>query len=136
MYRTRPWASFIRYTPGVSGRALRRDRSLVSSTLAPILSESAKHCFADGPKKGRITRVRMSEIDPSEESVREAMDRHVAAYRAGEDPDLSRILDALWDALYARIPTLTASKDKDTQHDILKAYLVRLGFPDVPDLQY
>ena len=78
----------------------------------------------------------MSEIDPTEEGAREAMERRVAAYRAGEDPDLSLLLDALWDALYARIPTLTASKDKDTQHDILKAYLVRLGFPDVPDLQY
>ena len=78
----------------------------------------------------------MSEIDPQEESVREAMDRRVAAYRAGEDPDLSSLLDALWDALYAKIPTLTASKDKDTQHEILEAYLVRLGFPDRPDLQY
>ena len=78
----------------------------------------------------------MSEIDPSEESVREAMERRVAAYRAGEDPDLSELLDALWDALYSRIPTLTASKDKDTQHGILAAYLVRLGFPDRPDLQY
>ena len=78
----------------------------------------------------------MDDIEPSEERVREAMDRHVAAYRAGEDPDLSGLLDALWSALYARIPTLTASKDKDTQHEILQAYLVRIGFPDRPDLQY
>ena len=78
----------------------------------------------------------MEQIEPSEESVREAMDRHVAAYRAGEDPDLSGLLDALWDALYARIPALTASKDKATQHEILQAYLVRIGFPDRPDLQY
>jgi hypothetical protein len=78
----------------------------------------------------------MSEIDPAEERVRADMDRHIAAYRNGEDPDLSGLLDALWTTLYARIPTLTASKDKDTQHDILKAYLVRIGFPDSPDLQY
>ena len=78
----------------------------------------------------------MSENDPAEERVREAMEGHIAAYRSGEDPDLSRLLGALWEALYARIPTLTASKDKETQHEILKGYLERIGFPSSPDLQY
>lgn len=75
----------------------------------------------------------LSDIDPGE---REAMERHIAAYRNGEDPDLAGLLDALWTSLYARIPTLTATKDKEAQHEILQDYLVRIGFPSSPDLQY
>ena len=75
---------------------------------------------------------RMSDI----EGTRDALRRHVEAYRSGEDPDLSGLLDLLWSALYARVPTLTASKDKDVQHAILKDYLRELGLPDSPDLQY
>lgn len=70
------------------------------------------------------------------EDAREAVRRHVDAYRSGEDPDLSELLDVLWDALYARIPSLTATKDKGAQHDILQAYLVEIGLPAGPDLQY
>jgi hypothetical protein len=70
------------------------------------------------------------------EDVREAVRRHVEAYRSGEDPDLTELLDVLWDALYARIPSLTATKDKERQHDLLKDFLVEIGFPAVPDLQY
>lgn len=60
----------------------------------------------------------------------------VDAYRAGDDPDLSQLSRALWELLYARLPALTGSKDKDVQHRILEAYLVEIGLPAGPDLQY
>lgn len=60
----------------------------------------------------------------------------VRSYRDGEDPDLSRLSRALWELLYARIPSLTGSTDKNEQHRILEAYLVELGLPPSPDLQY
>lgn len=60
----------------------------------------------------------------------------ISAYRAGEDPDLSQLCRALWEALYAQIPTLTKSKDKDVQHRALERHLVALGLPKSPDLQY
>lgn len=60
----------------------------------------------------------------------------VAAYRSGEDPDLSRLLAALWCALYARLPALTCSRAKEDQHRLLEVYLVTLGLPSCPDLQY
>lgn len=78
--------------------------------------------------------VPMSENEA--ERVREVMERHIAAYRSGEDPDLSRLLEAIWNALYDRVPALTGSKDKERQHDILKDYLLEIGFPPSPDLQY
>lgn len=78
--------------------------------------------------------VPMSENEA--ERVREAMERRIGAYRSGEDPDLAELLRALWDALYERVPSLTESKDKERQHDLLKDFLVEIGFPPVPDLQY
>ena len=60
----------------------------------------------------------------------------IESYRAGEDPDLSQLCRALWELLYARIPTLTKSKNKDYQHRKLESYLVELGLPKSPDLQY
>ena len=60
----------------------------------------------------------------------------IRGYRDGEDPDLSRLAGALFEMLYARIPSLTASTDKNEQHRILETYLVELGLPSSPDLQY
>lgn len=60
----------------------------------------------------------------------------VRGYRDGEDPDLSRLARALFEMLYALIPSLTGSTDKNEQHRILEAYLVELGLPSSPDLQY
>jgi hypothetical protein len=60
----------------------------------------------------------------------------ITSYRDGEDPDLSGLSRALWEMLYGVIPTLTVSTNKDEQHRILETYLVRLGLPKSPDLQY
>ena len=60
----------------------------------------------------------------------------IESYRGGEDPDLSQLCRALWELLYARIPTLTRSKNKDYQHRKLESFLVELGLPKSPDLQY
>jgi hypothetical protein len=60
----------------------------------------------------------------------------VAGYRGGEDPDLSQLCRGLWAALYERIPSLTGTRDKVEQHRILESYLVELGLPSCPDLQY
>ena len=60
----------------------------------------------------------------------------VRGYRDGEDPDLSQLSRALWELLYALIPSLTVSTDKNEQHRILEMYLVELGLPAGPDLQY
>jgi hypothetical protein len=60
----------------------------------------------------------------------------IQGYRNGEDPDLSRLSRALWGLLYERIPSLTASTDKNDQHGVLEAYLVELGLPNSSDLQY
>lgn len=38
--------------------------------------------------------------------------------------------------LYALLPSLTVSANKDTQHRILEQYLIKLGLPPSPDLQY
>ena len=67
---------------------------------------------------------------------RERIRALIDAFRAGEDPDLSQICGALWELLYARIPRLTVSKEKSEQHRILESYLVELGLPASPDLQY
>jgi hypothetical protein len=60
----------------------------------------------------------------------------IEAYRNGEDPDLSRLLETLWSALYGQIPRLTGSRRKADQHRILEEHLVSLGLPASPDLQY
>jgi len=60
----------------------------------------------------------------------------VSSYRNGEDPDLSRLSRTLWELLYDLIPSLTVSTDKNEQHRILETYLVELGLPSSPDLQY
>lgn len=60
----------------------------------------------------------------------------IGSYRAGEDPDLSKLSRALWELLYSRIPLLTSSTNKDEQHRILEASLVEMGLPQSPDLQY
>ncbi|HEV3026090.1 MAG TPA: hypothetical protein VG457_00875 [Planctomycetota bacterium] len=60
----------------------------------------------------------------------------IDGYRAGEDPDLSQFCRVLWEILYARIPTLTESRSKVEQHRILETYLVEIGLPASPDLQY
>jgi hypothetical protein len=69
---------------------------------------------------------------PDAERVRKL----IGSYRAGEDPDLSQLSSALWELLYALIPSLTVSKDKNEQHRILEAHLVELGLPQSSDLQY
>jgi hypothetical protein len=68
--------------------------------------------------------------------TRESIEARLAAARSGEDPDLSGLLAALWEDLYAQIPRLTRSKDKDVQHRLLAERLVELGLPRSPDLQY
>ena len=60
----------------------------------------------------------------------------VGGYRDGEDPDLSKLAGALFEMLYDRIPSLTGSTDKNDQHRILEKFLVELGLPSSPDLQY
>ena len=60
----------------------------------------------------------------------------IQGYRNGEDPDLARLSRTLWELLYQQIPTLTGSTDKNDQHRLLEAYLVDLGLPESPDLQY
>lgn len=60
----------------------------------------------------------------------------IEAYRSGEDPDLSQLSRALWERLYAKLPALTGTKSKSAQHAILEDYLVDLGLPKSPDLQY
>lgn len=75
--------------------------------------------------------------DPSAPAVdRDRVRALIEAVRAGEDPDLSRLSSALWDLLYARLPSLTGSREKGDQHRILESYLVGLGLPAGPDLQY
>ena len=60
----------------------------------------------------------------------------ISSYRNGEDPDLSQLSRALWELLYAQIPRLTGSADKNEQHRILETYLKEIGLPASPDLQY
>ena len=60
----------------------------------------------------------------------------IAAYRAGEDPDLSHLCRALWEILYALLPTLTGTKSKTAQHRRLETYLKKIGLPAGSDLQY
>jgi hypothetical protein len=69
-------------------------------------------------------------------ATRESIERRLTAVRNGEDPDLAALLAALWEDLYAQIPRLTLSKDKDVQHRLLAERLVELGLPKSPDLQY
>jgi len=73
---------------------------------------------------------------PGRDADAERMRALVLSYRNGEDPDLSQLSRGLWELLYARVPSLTASNDKFDQHRILEAYLVELGLPPSPDLQY
>ena len=68
--------------------------------------------------------------------LRGSVEARIAAWRNGEDPDLSGLLDLLWQTLYARVPDLTGSRRKEDQHRILEDFLVGLGFPASPDLQY
>lgn len=69
-------------------------------------------------------------------ATRESIESLIGAYRGGDDPDLAGLLGALWQDLYAQIPRLTLTKDKDRQHRILAERLVELGLPSSPDLQY
>ncbi len=69
-------------------------------------------------------------------ATRESIGRLLEAFRSGEDPDLSTLVLALWEDLYEQIPRLTATKDKDRQHELLAGRLVALGLPKCPDLQY
>ena len=73
---------------------------------------------------------------PAKTEFRETVDSAILAWRNGEDPDLSRLLDTLWAALYAQFPALTGSRRKEDQHRVLEEFLVTLGFPRSPDLQY
>jgi hypothetical protein len=68
--------------------------------------------------------------------LRETVEAGVLAWRNGEDADFSRLLDILWQALYARVPSLTRSKRKEDQHRVLEDFLLTLGLPASPDLQY
>jgi hypothetical protein len=60
----------------------------------------------------------------------------IGGYRAGEDPDLSQLCRALWEILYALLPTLTGTKSKTAQHRRLETYLKKIGLPAGADLQY
>ena len=73
---------------------------------------------------------------PGHAAAAERVRALVRGYRDGEDPDLSRLSRALWELLYDLIPSLTVSTDKNEQHRILETYLVELGLPSSPDLQY
>ena len=74
----------------------------------------------------------MSALDEQRARVRELIDN----YRQGGDPDLSELCRTLWEYLYAQIPSLTRTKDKNAQHRILERFLVEIGLPKGPDLQY
>jgi hypothetical protein len=60
----------------------------------------------------------------------------IESYRSGEDPDLSQLCRALWEILYALLPTLTSTKSKTAQHRRLETYLKKIGLPSGSDLQY
>lgn len=68
--------------------------------------------------------------------LRGTLESRLAAWRNGEDPDLTELLVFLWEALYAQLPGLTSTRRKEEQHRILEDFLVGLGFPPSPDLQY
>lgn len=75
--------------------------------------------------------------DPAPETIsQDSVDAGIRAWRNGEDPDLSRLLESLWRGLYAQVPRLTESRRKEDQHRLLEDYLVDLGLPRSPDLQY
>ena len=78
----------------------------------------------------------MAEGPTAEAGLQDSIRAGILAWRSGEDPDLSRLLETLWLALYARVPDLTGSRRKEDQHRILEEYLVSLGLPRSPDLQY
>jgi hypothetical protein len=71
-----------------------------------------------------------------DESAAGKIRSRIDGYRAGEDPDLSQFCRVLWELLYARLPALTGSRSKVAQHRILESYLVEIGLPASPDLQY
>jgi hypothetical protein len=73
---------------------------------------------------------------PPKAVLQDTVDSGILAWRNGEDPDLSRLLDTLWQALYSQLPELTGSRRKEDQHRILEEFLLTLGFPRSPDLQY
>ena len=68
--------------------------------------------------------------------IEETVRRRIQAYRNGEDPELTALLEVLWSELYAQIPRLTRSKAKDDQHRVLEKHLQALGLPKSADLQY
>ena len=72
----------------------------------------------------------------SDDALKQAVASRIQAYRNGEDPELTALLETLWRALYDRIPELTRSKNKDDQHGILAKHLESLGIPAGADLQY
>jgi hypothetical protein len=78
----------------------------------------------------------MKSDSPTGASEAERVRALIDGYRGGEDPDLSQLSKALWKILYAHIPALTGSTNKDDQHRILESYLIKLGLPQCPDLQY
>jgi hypothetical protein len=78
----------------------------------------------------------MVPASPVGPKLRTSVEALILAWRNGEDPDLSGLLEFLWASLYERIPDLTGSLRKEDQHRILEDFLVQLGFPACPDLQY
>jgi hypothetical protein len=72
----------------------------------------------------------------SDDGARELVARRIQAYRNGEDPELTALLEILWRELYAQIPRLTRSRAKDDQHRVLEKHLQALGLPKSADLQY
>jgi hypothetical protein len=78
----------------------------------------------------------MAGPSPVEPGLRASVEALIVAWRSGEDPDLSGLLDFLWATLFAQIPRLTGSHRKEDQHRLLEDFLVQLGFPACPDLQY
>lgn len=75
--------------------------------------------------------------DPARQSAdAERLRALIEGYRSGEDPDLSKTCRAIWEILYALLPTLTGTKSKSSQHRRLESYLKKIGLPAGADLQY
>ncbi len=78
----------------------------------------------------------MASESSAEAALHDTVEAGILAWRSGEDPDLSHLLDTLWQALYAQVPALTGSRRKEDQHRLLEEFLGTLGLPRSPDLQY
>jgi len=80
--------------------------------------------------------MQISDIKYADSIAAKSVQRTIAAHREGQEIDISTLAQQLWVALYDQVPTLTASKHRDDQHKILENYLVQLGLPENPGLQW